>query len=187
MKLSKNKKWNFKALFQKKSFLGFSLLLVLSACGTGADPLSFLDNSIPSLGPIYSTGNFQISYLQNGFSSTNTYWTFNSTFSNLGNYVAPANGIITDFGLSTVTGTSGYYLTIMHSTRLTTRIFGIQSTPNARVGDSVVAGQSLATFYVYLSSSIAFQVLLDGVPVCPLSYLNSAFRQTISGTWAPCQ
>ena len=168
----------------KSLLLSSVLWFGLSGCGTGYDPLDILDNSIPSLGPIVAGGAYS-SYLTQTFSSSNPYWLFSTGFSGFygGGYLAPARGIVSALGTTTISGVSGFYVTILHSGRMMTSIYGLQ-TPSMRVGDSVASGQVIGTFYS--GSQVAFQVLLDGSAVCPLSYMNAEGRAGLS-SWTPCQ
>lgn len=158
--------------------IGFTALAAsLSGCGTGVDPLAVAvgNGTIPQLGPI-STSNFG-TFLSGGFNSTTPYWTFNFT-SFTGNYVSPGDGYISQLGLTTINGQQTNYVTIVHTGgRLASRFFGVQNIV-VRNGDSVVAGQTIGTFFN--SSGVYFQVLLDGNPVCPLSFMSTAFRQSFS-------
>ncbi|NDG86150.1 MAG: hypothetical protein EBX52_14060, partial [Proteobacteria bacterium] len=89
------------------------------------------------------------------------------------NVLAPAKGVVSSLGLDSTTGTS--FVTIAHAGRLSTRIAGI--VPTVRAGDSVVSGQIIGTFVG--SGLINFQVLLNGTPMCPLSFISTSFRQSI--------
>ena len=162
------------------SSLGMGLL----GCGTGLDPLTVLDNSLPALGSFVSTGGSYSSYLIGGFSASNSYWLFQNSFASyFSTAVAPATGIVFDTGVVSLQNISGYYVSIIHSGRLMSRLFGLQ-VPTVHVGDSVVVGQTIGTFYS--GSQVAFQVLVDGVAVCPLSYMSAAGRAGLTN-WTPCQ
>jgi hypothetical protein len=153
-------------------FLAVSVTSCGSASGT-VDPLSlFNDSSIPQLDPIINSGYAFTS--GQAFSANSPYWVFTNGSAFGQSYVAPAKGIVTSIGTATFGGITGPYITIVHSGRLATRIIGIS--PFVRSGDSVISGQQIGTVVAYGLSSIAFQVLLDGTPVCPISYLSTAFR-----------
>lgn len=157
----------------------------LGGCGTGVDPIAVAvgNGTIPQLGPISLTGGFA-GNLTNGFTSNTPYWTFNFV-SFAGNYVAPADGVVAQVGFTTINGTQTNFITLVHTGgRLATRFYGVQSIV-VRVGDSVFVGQTIGTFYQ--ANGVYFQVLLDGNPVCPLSFLSSAARQSYtSWTINPC-
>ena len=164
--------------------LGLVLMVVgVNACGsaTGSvDPLSlFNDSSIPSLEPIFSGASFTTT---SGFyTSATPYWVFqNNGAWTGGSYLSAAKGIVTSTGTGSFNGISGYAVTIAHSGRLATRFVGI--TPIVRSGDSVLAGQVIGSIigFSYSANQVAFQVLLDGVPVCPLSYVSSNFRAQLN-------
>ena len=159
--------------------LGMSLIIGASGCGNAAgtvDPLSlFSDSSLPQLDSI-TPQSYTFNALTSGFSSANPYWVFTSS-GTTGTYLAPAKGIVTSTGVTTLNGTSATYVTIAHSGRLATRIYGMNNLL-VRPGDSVVSGQIIGTFVI--SGSVGFQVLLDGSPVCPLSFMSTTFRQNLS-------
>jgi murein DD-endopeptidase MepM/ murein hydrolase activator NlpD len=167
-----------------------SSLASLSGCGNAGgsvDPLSlFNDSSIPQLDTIFSTsGGFTT--ISNFFSASSPYWKFQASGGTWGaiSYLAPAKGIVTSLAPATLNGSvSGTAVTIAHSGRLATRYVGI--TPIVRSGDSVIAGQVIGSLLGYYGSlnEGAFQVLLDGVPVCPTSYLSSNFRAQLSSFFA---
>ena len=166
-------------------FLG---VLVLSASGCGSntvDPIQMMDPSFPALNTIQN-GNISNTITAPGFNSNTPYWTFNNLGGLYGgSYVAPAAGIVSEIGLTTVTGVQTSYLVILHSGRLATKISGLQ-VPTVQVGSSVVPGQIIASFVT--SGPTTFQVLVDGSPVCPLSYMSTGFRQTFTTFgFAPCQ
>jgi murein DD-endopeptidase MepM/ murein hydrolase activator NlpD len=171
-----------------KNFLKLGMLLVslatLNSCGNAGgtvDPLSlFNDSSIPELQPIVA--NFGVfTTTASPFSASNPFWTLNAfggAFTGA-SYIAPAKGIVTSSGIGSFNGISGFAITIAHSGRLATRFIGIN--PVVRTGDSVIAGQLIGTIVGFNANQVAFQVLLDGTPVCPLSFISSGFRAQLSG------
>ena len=170
----------------KVFFAGVLMIFGLSGCGNAGgsvDPLSlFNDSSIPQLEPIVQ--NFGVfTNTGSAFSPQNPFWTLNALAAGFGgaSYIAPARGIVTSSGVGSFNGVTGFALTIAHSGRLATRYIGI--TPVVRTGDSVVVGQVIGTIVGFNAgnSQVAFQVLLDGVPVCPLSFLSSTFRLSLGG------
>lgn len=174
----------------KNAIVGISLVLGLSACGGAngvVDPITlFSDNSIPKLNAIVANG-FVGSTLSSPFTPSTPYWLMNGTV--LGApVVAPANGIVTSTGLTTINGTSVTYVAVAHSGRISTAIYGMQNVI-VRAGDSIRAGDSLGSF-VGFTGQVAFQVLLDGVAICPLSFMSDSFRATLTnaffGSVAPC-
>jgi len=145
----------------------------LTGCGTN-DPLSTLgDPNPPTLDTIFSGSGLTAS--GNGFSSTHQYWELFTLNFYGSNVLAPAKGLVSSLGLDATTGTS--YVTIAHAGRLSTRIAGI--VPTVRSGDTVVSGQVIGTFVP--TGNISFQVLLNGTPVCPLSFISTNFRSQIWG------
>jgi murein DD-endopeptidase MepM/ murein hydrolase activator NlpD len=156
----------------------------LFACGNSATststtltPLAILTaEANPQLGGILSTGVYNTTTLSSGFSASNPYWVFNANSFN-GNYIAPADGYVARIAVGTINGTSYTYVTLIHSAHLATRVFGMQVV-QVRPGDTVVAGSIMGS---YLNSgSVAFQVLVDNTPVCPLSYMTAAFRTSLA-------
>ena len=170
-----------KILSKQKVLFGLILSLGFGVGGCGnvnVDPLDLMSNSIPTLNSITAASGIG-TYIQGTFSPATPYWVFNTAFVGVAqSYTAPANGQIEEIGLATnVPGATGYFVTILHSGRLATRIYGLQSTLGLKVGDYVLAGQVIAQYST--SSTVGFQVLFDGVPVCPFSYLSNAFRQSL--------
>jgi hypothetical protein len=159
---------------------GLALLAVqLASCGSNTDNIDILNSTnFPAIGSFASTPTYGSG---TGYSSLNPYILFNTA--GFGSYISPARGIVSEFGISNLPGFSGtYFLTIIHSGRVATRVHGLQPTLNVRPGDAVLAGSIIGTFLS--TSQVAFQVLLDGAPVCPLSFLNSSMRQQIFNN--PC-
>jgi len=171
-----------------KDLFKFGMLLLsivsLNGCGNAGgsvDPLSlFNDSSIPEIQPIVA--NFGVfTTTASPFTSSSPFWTLNAfggAFSGA-SYLAPARGIVTSSGVGSFHGITGFAITIAHSGRLATRFIGIN--PVVRTGDSVVAGQLIGTIVGFNPTQVAFQVLLDGAPVCPLSFISSSFRAQLSG------
>ena len=162
-----------------------SLSVGLFACGNSATstatditPLSILNaTTTPQLSGILSTNTYGSGFVS-GFTVNNPYWIFNATSFN-GNYIAPAAGLVTDIGVAQLNGTSVTYVTIVHSGHLASRVYGMQVT-QVRSNDIVLQGSIIGS---YLNSgSVGFQVLWDNTPVCPLSYMTSAFRTQLSAT-----
>lgn len=158
--------------------VGILLGLSFAGCGNGNDPLQMMDNPLPPLNSITATS-FSNGYLQGSFNANTPYWVFTSSFASAAaNYTAPASGMISEIGVSYLPGVQGYYVTIVHSGRLSSRILGLQNPSNMRIGDPVLTGQVISSYFN--TGFVGFQVLLDGVPVCPLSYLSSQFRSGLS-------
>jgi hypothetical protein len=166
--------------------LGLALLSVqLVSCGNmnnSVDNLEILNSTnLPTLNSFAASGLTKDNFGPS-FSSATPYWVFTTGGAGYGSYFAPARGIVTEIGVSSISSGSSY-VTIVHSARLATRVHGLQLINN-RPGDSVLAGASVGTFF---SGSIAFQVLLDGSPVCPLSFLSESFRKSFAiGSYNPC-
>jgi hypothetical protein len=113
------------------------------------------------------------------FTVNTPYWTFNT--SAYGNYIAPARGVISEVGTSNIIANSSY-VTIIHSGRIATRVHGLSSL-SVRAGDTIAATGLVGIFVN--STSIAFQVLLDGASVCPLSFVSATLRAGLFNN--PCQ
>ena len=162
---------------------GLALLSVqIASCGSNTDNIDILNSTtIPAL-ENFASANLVYSTLSGlGFTSTTPYWVFSGAA--FGSYFAPARGVVTSIGSSSLSAGSSY-ITIVHSARLATVVHGLQVI-NLRPGDAVLAGSSVGSFF---GGSIAFQVLLDSTPVCPLSFLSSSFRNsfTLGATISPC-
>jgi len=153
-------------------------------CGNSAvniDPLTlFSDSSIPALDSILPVSSAYTA-LALPFSSANPYWTFNTGSFYGTTTVAPASGIVTEVGTAAINGASVSYVTIAHSGRLSTRIYGVNNL-TARPGDSVVRGQTMGSFITIGLGYVGLQVLLDGAPICPLSFISSQFRALLYNT-----
>ena len=158
--------------------------MVLFSCGNSATSTNpsfnpatlFNSDASPQLASILSSGNYSGATLSSGFSSTNPYWVFNANTGS-GNYTAPADGYVSRIDLAQLNGVTVTYVTILHSGHLATRVFGMQVV-SVRAGDTVLQGSVMGQ---YLNSGqVAFQVLWDNTPVCPLSYISSAFRTSLA-------
>jgi len=157
--------------------LGFGLIAFqLVSCGTNNDNIDILNSTaLPSINSFVS-GSINSS-LTSGFSSTNPYWTFTNFAGTYGNYLSPARAVVGEIGSTNVTGITTSFITLIHSGRVATRIYGMQ-TINVRSGDVVLAGQAVGSFFT--TGTLVFQVLVDGAAVCPLSYMSSTFRATFT-------
>ena len=160
----------------KINILGLALIFGLfTACGTaGTDPLSLMDNPFPPLNNIITGVSFPA--LTVPYTAGNPSWSFAGGFASF-SYVAPANGIISEAGPN--------YVVILHSGRMATKITGL-AIVTVRSGDTVLASQVVGSF---ASSLVQFSVFIDGVPVCPLSYMSPAFRAVFFAGFGgnPCQ
>lgn len=155
-----------------KIFAMSVLLMQLVGCGANQDNLEILNSTnIPSLGTFFSSGSFSVN---SQYSSSAPYWILSS--GSYGSYLSPARGVIAEIGTSSVIpGTS--YVTIIHSGRVATRVHGISGLLGVRSGDVIVAGGTVASFFT--TTTVAFQVLLDGTSVCPLSYMDATVLSSI--------
>lgn len=162
-------------------------LLFLLGCGANNDPLTLFDNPLPELDAIVQGTGFSTGWSQGqAFNPNHPYWDFNTSFGGFGfnqPFFAPANGIIS--GVGTDPATNATYIQIVHSGRLSTKVIGVQLT-TVRQGDMVLKGAQIGT-YAPISTYVRFQVLLDGAPVCPLSYMSQTFRNNMgSFSFNPC-
>ena len=161
---------------KKIKYVIFAVALgIMSACGSsGTDPLSLMDAPFPPLNSIMTGVTFPV--LTTPYTAANPFWTFASGFGSF-SYVAPANGIVSEAGAN--------YVVILHSGRLATKITGL-GIVSVRSGDTVFASQVVGSF---ANMPVQFSVFVDGVSVCPMSYMSASFRQFfISGGFAgnPC-
>ncbi|MBC7396270.1 MAG: peptidoglycan DD-metalloendopeptidase family protein [Bdellovibrionales bacterium] len=153
----------------------------LTACGgtgTNVNPMDLFDasNSQPALDAILPTAQ-TFSAVSSGFSANSPRWVFSSGSYNGVTVLAPAAGVVTEVGTTTLSGISVTYIRMMHTGLLSTIVYGVQL-PSVRVSDSVLSGQVIGNFVN--SGQVAFEVRSRDVPVCPLSYISPAFRSTVS-------
>lgn len=159
----------------------FTLLAGLISCGNGTDPTNILGdpNQIPSLSLPVTVTNFT-NYVQQYAPSTGHDGFDFPTFTQSVAVVAPAPGVIARVDKVNEIAT----VTIFHSSRFASRIANIAS--SIRVGDTVAQNQTIGTTTAY---TLRFSFLVNGVTVCPYSYLNGDALKTISnafGSYAPC-
>ena len=174
---------NFKILSLVVGML--TVITVMAGCGSSSPaPLDLFaaasSGQEPQLNSIVS-GTFNTTSFT-GFSANNAYWLFTGGFSAAsGNYLAPADGIVSDVETATVNGISGSSVTIIHSGDLATRVYGIQLV-NVQIKEPVLKGSPIGTYIT--TGQVAFQVLFNGIPVCPLSYVSSSFRSVLASSFA---
>lgn len=151
----------------------------LMSCGANTDSIDILNSTnIPEIGSFASTPTYGAG---SAYTSVNPFILFTTT--GFGSYLAPARGFVAEVGTSNLTGFTGTtFVTIIHSGRVATRVHGIQSIV-VRPGDVVYAGGTVGLFYT--TSQVAFQVLVDGASVCPLSYFSPTMRSQLFSN--PCQ
>lgn len=160
----------------------------LVGCGAGLDPMTLFENPLPELDAIVAgTGiNAGFTSQSQAYFPGHLYWEFNTGFGGFGlnqPFYAPANGIVSAVGVDAETG--GNFVQIAHSGRLATKVVGVQLT-TVRQGDSVAKGAAIGTYSPF-STFVRFQVLLDGTPVCPLSFMSQTFRTNMGGfSFNPC-
>jgi hypothetical protein len=148
--------------------IGVLSSFLLSGCGNS--PLGSLGDasSIPSnLSLPVALVNGSFSGVGSSELQSASAWRFNSVTTTP---VAPAAGLVVE-----ISGTS---LTVLHSARLASRFTGIQGVA-FRAGDYVDAGRQLST-NTFVNSTFTYSVLLDGVAVCPLSYLSASARSGVA-------
>jgi len=186
---------------------GMTLLITgMIGCGSGREPMSILGDPSQSLGgspgaagpglalPINPTANLY------GSGSAFSPYTASNPFIGLQsqNYLsttsinAPGAGVVIDITNQSVS--------IYHNAHVISKVTGI--TTNIQVGAYVTQGQSVGfalpstTFFQTAGQypTLKFYVYADGMPVCPLTYLNAAGRAQLvtaysvtSFTNDPCQ
>lgn len=151
-------------------FLAAILAVSVTSCGNN-DPLELFNEPLPQLSTITSGGSYGLTV---PYTPSTPYWQF-PTFGVSSNALAPARGQIAEIGLDTQFNSGGYYVKIIHSGRMATKIVGINQAVLVRAGDYVVAGQPIGLFF---SGSVYLQVIVDNKAVCPLSYMSDTFRST---------
>jgi hypothetical protein len=150
----------------------------LSACGQGVDPLFGLNGVDPLLvGQGTLIFPLESPYGQSYFTillGSGNEWTLGPAI--IGTQVkAPAAGYIVGLDQSQQS------ITVMHNSRLSTRIRGVTAT-GVTLGSFVGQNQLVGTLATLQSSGIPFAVILDNAIVCPLSFLTAAARQQILST-----
>ena len=174
------------------STLGMTLgaTYLLAACGQGLDPIDLMGDptqsqiGVLSLPIAASTSGFA-SFIP--FSSSNPGFTLNTNtgFTQYATQiVAPGTGVVA------IADIGGQSVTIEHTIHVRSRITGVTS--SVQVGNYVYAGTQIGTA-VSSGTNIQFSVLVDGVAVCPLSYLTTAARVQLTtssfygtSTQSPC-
>jgi len=164
--------------------LGISLV----GCGQSVDPIKAVArDTFAPLSYFSSNAGTFAGVLTQPFNPSAPFWSFGAGVSifNGGTYLSPADGTVTQLGLTTINSTQTNFVSIVHTSRLATRFYGLQQI-TVRQGDFVFQGQAVGIFIG--TGTITFQVLLDGNPVCPLSFMGDAFRATFQSlTFNPCQ
>lgn len=174
------KSFNKNRLFKILAVCAIALPMV--GCGASSDNIDILNSSaFPEINN-FSTTTLTSGAFGSAYTTETPYWIFNS--GGYGSYLSPAKGFVAEIGASNII-TGGSYVSIVHSGRMMTRVHGIQ-TLNVRPGDAVLSGSIVGGFIT--TTQIAFQVFVDNVAVCPLSYMSMNFRNSFAvGNYNPCR
>jgi len=162
------------SLFQ--TLAGVAMMIPLSGCGAGEDPLNLID---PTLDSITVTLPFDITEstanLTGGFSSTTPYftWTLSGwTLTNQADVHAPAQGLVTD-----VHEANGVYdVTIRVNSRFSIKVGAMTARGNVREGDLLAQGERIGN----TTASVTLTVYEDGTVTCPLPHLNDEARGVLT-------
>ncbi len=166
--------------------LSLAALVLLTGCGAGNEPMSILGDPSQSLGaavgltgpglamPLSATAMGVGGYTSQGFIPYSTSTPYialqNTLFSTQTTILAPGTGLVVDI--------SNQGITIFHNAHVISKVTGIINT--VQVGAYVtlgsVVGTAIATAGFGSNPIIKFYVYADGLPVCPLTYLNEAGR-----------
>lgn len=167
--------------------LSFAALVLLAGCGAGNEPMSILGDPSQSLGaavgltgpglamPLSATTMGGGAYGSQGFTPYSTSTPYialqNTGFTSQTTILAPGTGVVVDI--------SNQGITIFHNAHVISKVTGIIST--VQVGAYVTLGSVVGTAVAtgFSNPIIKFYVYADGLPVCPLTYLNEAGRLQI--------
>lgn len=156
-------------------WIGIALAFAFVSCGQGTEPLSTLGSPTQANGPGLSFPvplNSTFSLLPYS-SSTNGLVLENQVVTT--QVKAPASGLV----VSISSGSSS--ITIQHTVHVASVITNI-NIGSVQVGTYVSTGQYIGN--VSFAGNLTFSVLVDGVYVCPFSYLSSAARQSVYSTYS---
>jgi hypothetical protein len=184
--------------------LSLMVVVLLAGCGSGNEPMSILGDPSQSLGgavgsvgpglalPINPTTGLYSSATQiTPFSATNPYLGLTSSFYTIQvSILAPGTGTVVDI--------SNQSVSIFHNAHIITKVTGIIT--SVQVGSYVIQGQVIGTalpsanYGNGVNPTLKFYVYADSIPVCPLTYLNSAGRTQLATAYSatsytndPCQ
>ena len=160
---------------------------VVSACGTGQDPLAVAlgnPNVLPvAMMSLPLASNVSGVSLQTPFSATNPNFTLYSP-----SYTGGTTAVLAPItGLVTQVDTAAQSVTIMANSRVSVQLSGVSGSsiiPGSYVVQDATVGIASTTF-----GSVKFAVLFDGVAVCPLTWLSASARSKMLAYSAlsPCQ
>ncbi len=158
----------------------FALILTTSACGTaGNEPMSVLGDPNKSL-----VGEITLPIAVTSFATLTSFSSTTDGFELLNlNAIGVSQSIAAPLG-GYVSGIDSTQIVIVHNSHVSTRLSRLASVV-VRVGDYVTAGQVLGTSAVTSGIVVRLAVMVDGVAVCPYSYLSASARSDINSRIAP--
>ncbi|MBN22226.1 MAG: hypothetical protein CL678_13175 [Bdellovibrionaceae bacterium] len=155
-------------------------LITLGGCG-GDNPLDLLgspENIPTTLTLPFSSGFFGTATVSSAYTSSSPFVTF--LVPTGANIIAPTDGVITS-----ISGAIGNIsISMLHGGgRLSSTVGGIYSS-QVRVGSSVVKNQVIGA--ISGTTAITLSLALDGVSVCPISFLDNTSKQAASAYTFMC-
>ena len=155
----------------KKHFALVVPFLMLTACGSGNDPMTLLGD--PSVMPELALPLSSVNVID-PYSSTTEGFVFYAPITTP--VLAPVSGVITD--VNTSLDGNAVAITIVSNAEVYTRIRRLTSPSSLRVGDYVAANQQIGTFS---TTSVIVSVYVDGTLKCPYSYFTQDARTSMNG------
>lgn len=167
----------------KSALLALTMILLMTVgCGNASDPVtSFGDSSVtPSLSLPFSTAVSPSTFTPFSASHASFTWGFVTAPTPIS--IAAGKVVAVD------TAANAASVTILHNARLFSKVSNLGSV-SLRIGDVVSSGQAVGATIPNTSGTpqIDLVVFQDGVPVCPLSFLDAASRtRLIALGFQPC-
>ena len=150
------------------------LLLALSACGTGQDPLDLVavEQSEISLALPYASTTSVVTITGFSPNSPNFTWTFNTNFGPDITVQSPVSGLVTHTS-STANDAS---VTIRVNNRYEVTVGKLKTKSDVRAGDEIDAGDTIGT----AETTLNLAVQAEGDDICPYQLFNTESIDSIN-------